>query len=65
MNEDVIVIIPTGKSMAKSENRMVEAIRGEICMCRIPASLHAVLSILPLMDINEHVEKALSNPEDL
>ena len=64
MNEDVIVIIPTGKSMAKSENRMVEAIRGGKYVCAefLPAYM-PFYQFFPLMDINEHVEKALSNPE--
>jgi hypothetical protein len=59
-----IVIIPTGKSLAKSENRMVEAIRNGkyVCAEHLPA-YKAFSQFYPLGDIPSNIEWALSNPE--
>jgi hypothetical protein len=59
-----IVIIPTGKSMAKSENRMVEAIRGGhyVCAEYLP-SYEPFSPYFKLGDIPKHIEEALSNPK--
>ena len=59
-----IVVIPTGKSLAKSENRMVESIRhGKyVCAEHLPA-YEPFNDFFPLGDIPEHIERALSNPE--
>lgn len=60
-----IVVIPTGKSLAKSENRMVEAIRtGKyVCAEHLP-SYEPFNEFFPLGDIPEHIEWALSHVED-
>lgn len=60
----LIVIIPTGKSMAKSENRMVEAIRqGKyVCAERLPA-YEQFSQFFPLGDIPAGIEMALSNKQ--
>lgn len=62
---DCIVIIPTGKSRYKSENRMVEAIRNGkyVCAEHLPA-YEKFRQFFDLGDISEHIEKALSNPKD-
>jgi len=60
-----IVIIPTGKSMAKSENRMVEAIRGGHYVCAEPLPSYEPFSqFFELGDIPRHVEQALASPEE-
>ena len=60
-----IVIIPTGKSQAKSENRMVEAIRcGRYVCAEYLPSYEPFDCFFPLGDIPEHIEQALNNPED-
>jgi hypothetical protein len=58
-----IVIIPTGKKQAKSENRMVEAIRcgRYVCAEHLP-SYEAFGEFFPLGDIPKHIELALDNP---
>jgi hypothetical protein len=58
-----IVVIPTGKSMAKSENRMVEAIRNGryVCAEYLPA-YEPFFNFFPCMDINEHIKRVLANP---
>lgn len=55
-----IVIIPTGKSLAKSENRMVEAIRNGkyVCAEHLP-SYEQFSRFFPLGEIPEHIEYAL------
>lgn len=59
-----IVIIPTGKSLAKSENRMVESIRCGKYVCAEPLPSYQPFSeFFPLGDIPEHVEWALSHKE--
>jgi hypothetical protein len=58
-----IVIIPTGKSQAKSENRMVESIRNGkyVCAEYLPA-YEPFYNFFPCMDINEHIKRAIANP---
>ncbi len=60
-----IVIIPTGKSMAKSENRMVESIRNGryVCAEYLP-SYEPFSEFFPIGDIPENVDKALANPQE-
>lgn len=60
-----MVIIPTGKSQAKSENRMVESIRSGryVCAEYLPA-YEPFSCFFPLGDIPESIERALSNPQD-
>lgn len=60
-----IVIIPTGKSQAKSENRMVEAIRNGkyVCAERLPA-YEPFDQFFPLGDIPSHIDRALTNQAD-
>lgn len=60
-----IVVIPTGKSMAKSENRMVESIRRGryVCAEHLP-SYEQFGQFMPLGNIPEHIESALANPAD-
>jgi hypothetical protein len=64
MKNPLIVVIPTGKSMAKSENRMVEAIRqGKyVCAEHLPA-YDKFSKFYPLGDIPKNIERALSDPE--
>jgi hypothetical protein len=59
-----VVIIPTGKSYAKSENRMVESIRNGryVCAEYLP-SYEKFSEFFALGDIPSHVEAALSNPK--
>lgn len=63
MAEDCIVIIPTGRSMAKSENRMVEAIRcGKyVCAEHLPA-YEPFTSFFELGNIPAEIDRALANP---
>lgn len=60
-----IVIIPTGKSLAKSENRMVEAIRNGkyVCAEHLPA-YEPFNEFFPLGDIPAQIDWALSNPTE-
>jgi glycosyltransferase involved in cell wall biosynthesis len=62
---DCIVIIPTGKSLCKSENRMVEAIRNGkyVCAEHLPA-YEKFSQFFDLGDIPEHIDRALSNKKD-
>lgn len=62
---DCIVIIPTGKSLCKSENRMVEAVRNGkyVCAEHLPA-YEKFEQFFSLGDIPEHIDRALSNPKD-
>ena len=55
-----IVILPTGKSMAKSENRMVEAIRGGhyVCAEYLPA-YEPFYKFFPELPIHYHVDLAI------
>lgn len=64
ISKPCIVIIPTGKSQAKSENRMVEAIRcgRYVCAEHLPA-YEPFDRFMPLGDIPAHIELALGNPE--
>ena len=64
MSMPSIVIIPTGKSMAKSENRMVEAIRcGHYVCAEYLPSYEPFSQFFPLVDIPTHIEHALHHPE--
>lgn len=65
ISKPCIVVIPTGKSMAKSENRMVEAIRRGryVCAEYLPA-YEPFGQFFPLGDIPEHIERALANPAE-
>jgi len=60
-----IVIIPTGKSLAKSENRMVEAIRNGkyVCAEHLPA-YEPFNDFFPLGDIPAQIDWALGNPTE-
>lgn len=60
-----IVIIPTGKSLAKSENRMVEAIRSGryVCAEHLPA-YESFAKFFELGNIAEHIDRALANPHE-
>ena len=65
MSIPCIVIIPTGKSQAKSENRMVEAIRGGRYVCAEPLpSYEPFERFFPLGKIPQHIESALANPSE-
>lgn len=59
-----IVIIPTGKSMAKSENRMVESIRNGkyVCAEYLPA-YRPFTEFFPCGCINHNAERALNDPD--
>lgn len=60
-----VVIIPTGKSMAKSENRMVESIRcGRYVCAEYLPSYKPFDQFFPLGSIPEHVEDVLDNPDE-
>lgn len=63
--EPCIVVIPTGKSQAKSENRMVESIRRGryVCAEHLPA-YEPFDQFFPLGPIPEHIERALANPQE-
>lgn len=64
MNDDLIVVIPTGKRHAKSENRMVESIRAGKYVCAGPLRAYEPFyDFYPCMDINEHIERALADPD--
>ena len=65
ISEPCIVIIPTGKSMAKSENRMVESIRRGryVCAEYLPA-YEPFGEFFPIGDIPKNIESALANPEE-
>lgn len=60
-----IVVIPTGKSLAKSENRMVEAIRNGkyVCAEHLP-SYEPFAQFFPLGDIPAQIDWALSHPTE-
>jgi hypothetical protein len=60
-----IVVIPTGKSQAKSENRMVEAIRcgRYVCAEYLPA-YEVFTKFFELGNIPAHIDRALANPLD-
>jgi len=65
ITQPCIVIIPTGEKKAKSENRMVEAIRCGKYVCAEPLpSYEPFNKFFPLGDIPEHIERALSNPQE-
>lgn len=61
---ECIVVIPTGKSPCKSENRLVEAVRSGkyVCAEHLPA-YEKFEPFFPLGDIPTHVEEALAHPE--
>lgn len=62
MEVPCIVIIPTGKSMAKSENRMVEAVRNGKYVCAESLQAYELFQqFFPLIDIPTHVEHVLQN----
>jgi hypothetical protein len=60
-----LVVIPTGKSLAKSENRMVEAVRNGkyVCAEHLP-SYEPFAEFFPLGDIPAQIDWALSNPTE-
>ena len=63
MSQPCIVIIPTGKSMAKSENRMVEAIRcGKYVCAEYLPTYQPFTKFFPSGSIPEQIESALANP---
>lgn len=64
ITEPCIVIIPTGKSLAKSENRFVEAVRRGrfVCAEHLPA-YEQFDKFMPLGDIPARIETALEYPE--
>ena len=64
MEKPLIVIIPTGKSMAKSENRMVESIRNGkyVCAEHLPA-YEPFSPWMPTGNIPQHVERVLETPQ--
>ena len=65
MSSQCIVVIPTGKSMAKSENRMVESIRCGRFVCAEPLPSYMQFDcFFPIGNIPQNVELALSNPAD-
>ena len=63
MDMNPIVVIPTGKSMAKSENRMVEAIRcgRYVCAEYLPAYV-PFTSFFDLGNIPNQIDVVLANP---
>ena len=63
MDMNPIVVIPTGKSMAKSENRMVEAIRcgRYVCAEYLPA-YEPFTSFFDLGNIPAQIDVVLANP---
>ena len=65
ISSECIVIIPTGKSLAKSENRMVESIRNGkyVCAEHLP-SYEPFAQFFPLGDIPAQIEWALGNPTE-
>ena len=65
MEKPSVVLIPTGKSMAKSENRMVESIRlGKyVCAGKLPA-YDPFYRFFPLLYIPEHIERVLTHPNE-
>lgn len=63
MRQDCIVVIPVGKSMAKSENRMVEAIRcGKYVCAEYLPSYEPFTTFFGLGNIPEGIDRALANP---
>lgn len=65
MKNPLITVIPTGKSMAKSENRMVESIRqGRYVCAEYLPSYEPFAQFFPLGDIPSHVDWALSHKEE-
>ena len=65
ISSQCIVIIPTGKNLAKSENRMVEAVRNGkyVCAERLP-SYEPFNQFFPLGDIPAQIDWALGNPTE-
>lgn len=63
ISKDCIVVVPTGEKLAKSENRMVEAIRNGKYVCAEHLPAYESLNAYPLGDIPSHIEWALSNTE--
>lgn len=65
ISSECIVIIPTGKSLAKSENRMVEAVRNGkyVCAEHLP-SYEPFAEFFPLGDIPAQIDWALGNPTE-
>jgi hypothetical protein len=60
-----IVVIPTGKSQAKSENRMVEAIRcGKYVCAEYLPSYEVFTNYFDLGNIPEQIDRALANPQE-
>jgi hypothetical protein len=64
MGKKCIIVIPTGKSLCKSENRMVESIRhGKyVCAEHLPA-YEQFCQFFPLGNIPGHVEQALEDEQ--
>ena len=65
MKQPCIVIIPTGKSLCKSENRMVESIRNGkyVCAEHLPA-YEPFSEFFPLGDIPAQIDWALNHPTE-
>lgn len=64
MKLPLIVVIPVGKSLAKSENRIVESIRqGKYVCAEFLPAYDPFSAFFPLVDIPTHIEAALSDPE--
>ena len=65
MARDCLVVIPTGKSMAKSENRMVESIRNGKYVCSefLPAYIPFYEFFQP-GSIPAQIDRVLANPGD-
>lgn len=65
IGSECLVIIPTGKSLAKSENRLVEAVRNGkyVCAEHLP-SYEPFNEFFPLGDIPSRIDWALGNPTE-
>lgn len=65
MSKPLIVVLPTGKSMAKSENRMVESIRRGryVCAEYLPA-YEPFYAFFPCRDIPEHIDYAMQHERE-
>lgn len=63
ISRDCVVIIPTGKSQAKSENRFVEAVRRGRYVCAEPLPSYEGFPI-PTGDIPGHLEQVFGNPDE-
>lgn len=64
LNKCGIVLIPTGKSIAKSANRMVKSIRYGKFVCAEPLPCHSEIPGPWIGDIKTGIDWALSNKKD-